>query len=135
MLFVVYPLLLKFVGKVSPLKFFRKSWTALEFAFVSRSSGATLPLSRQTAVEPRGRTGLRGLRRAVGHHHQDGRLRRGLPGLATIFIANMFGVQLSFVQYLGIVLVAVFGSLATAGTTGWFTMLTLTLSASTYRPR
>jgi Na+/H+-dicarboxylate symporter len=41
----------------------------------------------------------------------------------------MFGLTLSFGDYVLIVLVAVFGSLATAGTTGWFTMLTLTLAA------
>jgi Na+/H+-dicarboxylate symporter len=51
------------------------------------------------------------------------------PSITTIFIANMFGLSLGFGDYLLIVLVAVFGSLATAGTTGWFTMLTLTLAA------
>jgi Na+/H+-dicarboxylate symporter len=51
------------------------------------------------------------------------------PAITTIFIANLNGIALSFGDYLLIVLVAVFGSLATAGTTGWFTMLTLTLAA------
>ena len=51
------------------------------------------------------------------------------PALATIFIAHVTGVQLAAWQYLVIVAVAVFGALATAGTTGWFTMLTLTLGA------
>jgi Na+/H+-dicarboxylate symporter len=128
-LFVVYPLLLKFVGKISPLKFFGKAWTALEFAFVSRSSGATLPLSRQTAVNLGVDRGYAGFAVPLGTTTKMDGCAALYPALATIFIANIFGVQLSFVQYLGIVLVAVFGSLATAGTTGWFTMLTLTLSA------
>ncbi|MBP2322789.1 Na+/H+-dicarboxylate symporter [Kibdelosporangium banguiense] len=128
-LFVVYPLLLKFVGKVSPLKFFAKAWTALEFAFVSRSSGATLPLSRQTAVNLGVDRGYAGFAVPLGTTTKMDGCAALYPALATIFIANIFGVQLSFVQYLGIVLVAVFGALATAGTTGWFTMLTLTLSA------
>src|SRR5690606_1032009 len=42
-----------------------------------------------------------------------------------IFIANISGITLSVGQYLGIVAAAVFGALATAGTTGWLTALTL----------
>src|SRR5690606_21685259 len=39
-----------------------------------------------------------------------------------------FDIQLSFIQYLLIVIVSVVGSAATAGTTGAIVMLTLTLS-------
>ena len=37
-------------------------------------------------------------------------------------------------QYLTIIAVAVFGAIATAGVTGWFTMLTLTVSALGFPP-
>lgn len=127
-LFVVYPVLLRFVGKVSPLVFFRKAWTAIEFAFVSRSSGATLPLSRQTAVNLGVDPGYAGFAVPLGTTTKMDGCAAVYPAVATIFIANLFGYQLSAWQYVGIVLVAVFGSLATAGNTGWFTMLTLTLS-------
>ncbi|MBM7770095.1 Na+/H+-dicarboxylate symporter [Actinokineospora baliensis] len=127
-LFVVYPVLLRFVGKVSPRVFFAKSWTALQFAFVSRSSGATLPLSRQTAVNLGVRPGYAGFAVPLGTTTKMDGCAALYPAIATIFIANLFGVQLSAWQYAGIVLVAVFGAFATAGTTGWFTMLTLTLS-------
>lgn len=49
--------LLRFAGRINPLTFYRKAWTAPQFAFVSQSSGAALPLSRQAAVNlgmPRG---------------------------------------------------------------------------------
>jgi Na+/H+-dicarboxylate symporter len=49
-LFGVYPILLRVFAKVRPSTFFSKAWTAIQFAFVSQSSGATLPLTRQTAV-------------------------------------------------------------------------------------
>ncbi|OLR90471.1 dicarboxylate/amino acid:cation symporter [Actinokineospora bangkokensis] len=127
-LFVVYPLLLKFVGRVSPVTFFRKAWTALQFAFVSRSSGATLPLSRQTAVNLGVEPGYAGFAVPLGTTTKMDGCAALYPAIATIFIANLFGIQLSLWQYAGIVLVAVFGAFATAGTTGWFTMLTLTLS-------
>lgn len=43
-MFVVHALLLSFTG-VNPAKFFRKVWPVLSFAFTSRSSAATIPLS------------------------------------------------------------------------------------------
>lgn len=128
-LFGVYPILLRFVGKVSPLTFFRKSWTALQFAFVSQSSGATLPLSRQAAVNLGVPRGYASFAVPLGTTTKMDGCAAVFPAITTIFIANMFTISLSFGDYVLIVLVAVFGSLATAGTTGWFTMLTLTLAA------
>lgn len=43
-MFVVHALLLSFTG-INPAKFFRKVWPVLTFAFTSRSSAATIPLS------------------------------------------------------------------------------------------
>jgi Na+/H+-dicarboxylate symporter len=128
-LFVVYPILLRFVGKVSPLTFFRKSWTALQFAFVSQSSGATLPLSRQAAVNLGVPRGYASFAVPLGTTTKMDGCAAVFPAATTIFIANLNGITLSFGDYALIVLVAVFGSLATAGTTGWFTMLTLALAA------
>ncbi|MET1065783.1 MAG: cation:dicarboxylase symporter family transporter, partial [Arthrobacter sp.] len=50
------------------------------------------------------------------------------PAISAIFVAQFFGIQLDFTQYLLIALVSVLGSAATAGTTGAVVMLTLTLS-------
>ncbi|GAB1509587.1 dicarboxylate/amino acid:cation symporter [Actinophytocola sp. KF-1] len=128
-LFVVYPILLRFVGRINPLTFFRKSWTALQFAFVSQSSGATLPLSRQAAVNLGVPRAYASFAVPLGTTTKMDGCAAVFPAATTIFIANLNGITLSFGDYLLIVLVAVFGSLATAGTTGWFTMLTLTLAA------
>jgi Na+/H+-dicarboxylate symporter len=133
-LFGVYPLLLRFVGKVSPALFFRKSWTALQFAFVSRSSGATLPLSRQTAVNLGVDPGYASFAVPLGTTTKMDGCAAVYPAVATIFIANLFGISLGFTDYLLIVVVAVFGAIATAGVTGWFTMLTLTLSTLNLPP-
>ena len=128
-LFVVYPVLLRFVGRINPLTFFRKSWPALQFAFVSQSSGATLPLSRQATVNLGVPRAYANFAVPLGTTTKMDGCAAVFPAITTIFIANMFGLTLSFGDYVLIVLVAVFGSLATAGTTGWFTMLTLTLAA------
>ncbi|WP_424189488.1 dicarboxylate/amino acid:cation symporter [Actinokineospora sp. G85] len=125
---VVYPVLLKVVGGVSPLRFYRTSWNALQFAFVSRSSSATLPLSRQAAVDLGVDPGYAGFAVPLGTTTKMDGCAALYPAIATLFIANLFGISLSPWQYVGIAAVAVFGAFATAGTTGWFTMLTLTLS-------
>ncbi|RJQ67519.1 dicarboxylate/amino acid:cation symporter [Pseudonocardiaceae bacterium YIM PH 21723] len=134
-LFVVYPILLRFVGGVSPLQFFAKSWNAIQFAFVSRSSGATLPLSRQAAVDLGVPQAYAGFAVPLGTTTKMDGCAAVYPAIATIFIANLFGQQLSVWQYVAIVATAVFGALATAGTTGWFSMLTITLSFSGIDPK
>lgn len=43
-MFVVHALILALVG-INPLRFFRKVWPVLTFAFTSRSSAASIPLN------------------------------------------------------------------------------------------
>ena len=43
-MFVVHAVLLAFTG-VNPMKFFRKVWPVITFAFTSRSSAASIPLN------------------------------------------------------------------------------------------
>ncbi|EOD69001.1 sodium:dicarboxylate symporter [Amycolatopsis vancoresmycina DSM 44592] len=151
-LFVVYPILLQFVAKVSPLKFFAKAGTAIQFAFASQSSAATLPLTRQSAVNlgvqpayaafatptlPLTRQSAVNLgvqpayaafATPLGSATKMDGCAAVFPAIAAIFVANLAGVSLNFWQYVGIVVVAVVGALATAGTTGWLTAFTLTTS-------
>ncbi|MFC9257626.1 dicarboxylate/amino acid:cation symporter [Amycolatopsis thailandensis] len=127
-LFVVYPILLQFVAKVSPLKFFSKAGTAIQFAFASSSSGATLPLTRQAAVNLGVQPGYAGFATPLASATKMDGCAAVFPAIGAIFIANLSGVSLSFWQYLGIVAAAVFGALATAGVTGWLAALTLTAS-------
>ncbi|MER5670814.1 dicarboxylate/amino acid:cation symporter [Pseudonocardia alni] len=128
-LFGVYPLLLKVVAGIGPRRFFGTTWPVLQFAFVSRSSGAALPMSRQAAIDLGVDRNYAGFAVPLATTTKMDGCAAVYPALATIFIAHVSGVQLAAWQYLVIVAVAVFGALATAGTTGWFTMLTLTLAA------
>lgn len=133
-LFAVYPLLLWTVGKVNPATYLAKSWTALQFAFASGSSGATLPLTRQSTVNLGVRPSYANFAVPLGTTTKMDGCASVYPAVAAIFIANLFGIQLGIVQYLTIVAVAVFGAIATAGVTGWFTMLTLTVGALGFPP-
>ncbi|MEC3978122.1 dicarboxylate/amino acid:cation symporter [Amycolatopsis sp. H20-H5] len=125
-LFVVYPILLRFVAKVSPLTFFAKAGTAIQFAFASQSSAATLPLTRQSAVNLGVEPAYAAFATPLGSATKMDGCAAVFPAIGAIFIANLSGVSLNFWQYAGIVVVAVLGALATAGTTGWLTALTLT---------
>ena len=125
-LLVVYPILLQFVAKVNPLTFFAKAGTAIQFAFASQSSSATLPLTRQSAVNLGVDPGYAAFATPLASATKMDGCAAVFPAIGAIFIANLAGVPLSFGQYVGIVVVAVVGALATAGTTGWLTALTLT---------
>ncbi len=50
LMFVVHGLLLSAAG-INPLRFFRKVWPVLTFAFTSRSSAATIPLSIEAQTQ------------------------------------------------------------------------------------
>ncbi|HVI33902.1 dicarboxylate/amino acid:cation symporter [Phenylobacterium sp.] len=127
-LFVVYPALLALHG-LSPVRFFRAAWPAIQLGFVSRSSIGTLPVT-ETVTE----TSL-GVPRAyaafavpLGATTKMDGCAAIYPAISAIFVAQFFGLPLGVTDYLLIVFVSVIGSAATAGLTGATVMLTLTLS-------
>ena len=126
---VIYPVLLAVFGKVSPRRFYAGAWPAIQLAFVSRSSVGTMPLTQRVTVE----------RLGVAREYASFAIPFGAtskmdgcaavyPALAAIFVAQIFGVHLGFLDYALIAFVSVVGSAATAGLTGAIVMLTLTLS-------
>ncbi|MEX3714881.1 dicarboxylate/amino acid:cation symporter [Cytobacillus horneckiae] len=105
-------------GKRNPFKFFKGFSPAMGVAFSTSSSNAVLPLSMEVAqsnlkipksissfVQPLGAT-----------INMDGTAI--MQGVATIFIAQVYGIDLSFGQLLTVVLTAVLASIGTAGVPG-----------------
>ena len=125
---VVYPALLC-VNGLSPRRFFRAAWPAIELGFVSRSSIGTLPVT-QDVVERR--LGVPPAYAAfavpLGATTKMDGCAAIYPAIAAIFVAQFYGIALGLDDYLLIILVSVLGSAATAGLTGATVMLTLTLS-------
>ena len=125
----VYPLLLAVFARVNPVTFFRKSWPAIELAFASRSSVGVMPLAQRIVTR---RLGVDGDYASFASPFAATTKMDGCaaiyPALAAIFVAQVFGVDLSIGDYLLIAFVSVVGSAATAGLTGAIVMLTLTLS-------
>jgi Na+/H+-dicarboxylate symporter len=124
----VYPALL-WANGISPLRFFRAAWPAIELGFVSRSSIGTLPVT-QDVVERR--LGVPPAYAAfavpLGATTKMDGCAAIYPAIAAIFVAQFYGIALGIDDYLLIILVSVLGSAATAGLTGATVMLTLTLS-------
>jgi len=127
-LFVVYPVLVKTHG-LSIKQYYSGVWPAVQLGFVSRSSIGTLPLTQRVTERNLGvPREYASFAVPLGATTKMDGCAAIYPAVAAIFVAQFFGIQLDFTQYLLIVLVSVLGSAATAGTTGAFVMLTLTLS-------
>lgn len=127
-LFVVYPILVKTHG-LSIKQYFSGVWPAVQLGFVSRSSIGTLPLTERVAERNLGvPSGYASFAVPLGATTKMDGCAAIYPAVAAIFVAQFFDITLSPLQYLLIVIVSVFGSAATAGTTGAIVMLTLTLS-------
>ena len=127
-LFVVYPALVRGHG-LSVKQYFSGVWPAVQLAFVSRSSIGTLPLTQRVTERSLGvPRAYASFAVPLGATTKMDGCAAIYPAVAAIFVAQFFGIQLDFTQYLLIALVSVLGSAATAGTTGAVVMLTLTLS-------
>ncbi|PKI89673.1 sodium:proton antiporter [Actinomycetales bacterium SN12] len=127
-IFVVYPILVKTHG-LSIKQYFSGVWPAVQLAFVSRSSIGTLPLTQRVTERNLGvPSGYASFAVPLGSTTKMDGCAAIYPAISAIFVAQFFDVQLSFIQYVLIVIVSVVGSAATAGTTGAIVMLTLTLS-------
>jgi Na+/H+-dicarboxylate symporter len=127
-LFVVYPILLRTNGlKIS--SYFKGAWPAIQLAFVSRSSIGTLPVTQRVTERNLGVPSEYASFAVplAATTKMDG-CASIYPAISAIFVAQIFGIDLSVTDYLLIAFVSVVGSAATAGLTGAIVMLTLTLS-------
>jgi len=115
---VVYGGAISLFARSNPLDFFKKFFPAIAVGFSTSSSSATLPVAMETAqkalnvpknissfVQPLGAT-----------INMDG--TGILQGVAVVFIAQTYGVDLTVPQLLTVILTAVLASVGTAGVPG-----------------
>ena len=123
---LTYPLLLKFVGGLNPSIFLKKMRAVQLFAFSTSSSGATIPVSMETVTKRLGvNNSIASFTVPLGATiNMDGTAI--MQGVATVFIAQVYQIDLSFVQYLTIILTAVLASIGTAAVPG-VGLITLTM--------
>lgn len=115
---VSYSLLLKLLTGLSPLTFFRKMRAVLAFAFSTASSGATIPVTLRTVEQRLGANNrVASFTVPLGATiNMDGTAI--MQGIATGFIAQYYGVDLSVGQYLMVVLMVIMASVGAAGVPG-----------------
>jgi DAACS family dicarboxylate/amino acid:cation (Na+ or H+) symporter len=114
-MFVVYPLLLKLFAGVSPLWFFRQSQEAMLMAFSTASSNATLPTALRVA-ETKLNLPARVSRFVLtigATANQNGTAI--FEGVTVLFLAQIFGVELSLSQQAVILMICILGGIGTAG--------------------
>jgi Na+/H+-dicarboxylate symporter len=113
-LFVTYPLLLRLLASLNPLTFLKKLRDPAAFAFSTASSGATIPITLRTVEYKMGvKNSIASFTVPLGATiNMDGTAM--MQGVATVFIANVYGVDLSATDYLLVVLTATLASVGTA---------------------
>ncbi|TNF86989.1 MAG: dicarboxylate/amino acid:cation symporter [Gammaproteobacteria bacterium] len=115
---IVYPSLLTALARINPLRFFAKMREPMLVAFSTSSSGATLPVTLRT-VEKRV-----GVKNEVASFavplgatiNMDGTAI--MQGVATVFIAQFYLIDLTVADYLMVILTATLASIGTAGVPG-----------------
>jgi Na+/H+-dicarboxylate symporter len=115
---VVYPIMLTTLGKLNPIRFLSKMRTPMTFAFGTASSNATIPVTLRTVTE------RMGVDKAVGAFsipfgatiNMDG--TSIMQGVATVFIAQAYGIDLTLSQLGTVVIMATMASIGTAGVPG-----------------
>ena len=112
--FVTMPLLLKFVGRVNPLRHYRAMSPAMLTAFSTASSAATLPLTiecveKNAGVSNRTSSFVLPLGATV---NMDGTAL--YECVAAIFIAQAYGIELGFATQFTIVTIALLTSIGVA---------------------
>ena len=126
---VVYSFSAKVFGKISPLKFFKKAFPAMIFAFTSTSSAATLPVSKECADEMGADKDIASFVLPLGSTiNMDGTAI--YQCVATVFLATCAGMTLSIGQMVMVVVTATLASIGTAGVSGaGMIMLAMVLEA------
>jgi len=113
-----YTLLLKFVAKLNPLIFLKKMRAVQLFAFSTASSGATIPVTMETVTKRLGvKNSVASFTVPLGATiNMDGTAI--MQGVATVFIAQVYGIPLGLTEYLVVILTAVLASVGTAAVPG-----------------
>lgn len=113
-LLVTLQLLLKILTGLNPFKLLVKIRAAQMFAFSTASSGATIPITLRTVTK------RLGVDKSVASFtvpfgatiNMDGTAM--MQGVATIFIANIYGIDLGLTDFLIVIMMAVLASIGTA---------------------
>lgn len=123
---VTYMTLLKSMTGLNPVMFMKKMRAAQLFAFSTSSSAATIPVTMEAVTKRLGvNNSVASFSVPLGATiNMDGTAI--MQGIATVFIAQVYMIDLTLPQYLTVILTAVLASIGTAAVPG-VGLITLTL--------
>ncbi|MDN4501191.1 dicarboxylate/amino acid:cation symporter [Alteromonadaceae bacterium BrNp21-10] len=115
---VSYSVIFKLFTGLNPITFLKKMRDTCIFAFSTSSSNATLPITLETVTKKMGvNNSVASFTVPLGATiNMDGTAI--MQGVATVFIAQVYGVDLSLADYLVVILTATLASVGTAGVPG-----------------
>lgn len=114
-IFFVYGGMLKFIGKLSPINFFKKFWPVMILGLSTSSSNATIPMNLEICEKKFGvDKSVASFTIPLGATiNMDGTAI--MQGVAALFIAQMYGVNVTLNQQITIILIATLASIGTSG--------------------
>ncbi len=116
--FVVYSAALKFIAHRNPFEFFKACRDVYLYAFSTSSSNATLPKALETAETKLGipKQISRFVLTVGATANQNGTAI--FEGVTVLFLAQVYGIDLSYGQQLHVVLFSILAGMGTAGVPG-----------------
>lgn len=116
---VTYGSLLTIVGKVNPVRFFKKIYPAQVVAFTTQSSYGTLPvtlkvLTDRVKISEKIASFAAPIGTSVGLNGGGGIY----PALVAIFVARIFNIELTLTHYVLLIITNIIGSIGIAGVPG-----------------
>lgn len=111
-------LLFKLLSGLNPFIFIQKMRNTQIFAFSTASSNATIPVTLRAVTNRLGvNNSIASFTVPLGATiNMDGTAI--MQGVATVFIANIYGIELGLVGYLTVIIMSVLASIGTAGVPG-----------------
>ncbi|MGL4108242.1 dicarboxylate/amino acid:cation symporter [Clostridium sp. LP20] len=122
---VVHSGLIVFIKRKNPFKFFKAIYPAQVVAFTTQSSFGTLPVTIETLEENAGVSSsiasfVASLGSTIGMNGCGG----VYPAMVAVFVANVFGIELTMSHYILLIITIIIGSVGIAGVPGAATMST-----------
>lgn len=117
-MFLIYGFMVRFLTGTNLISFFKNIKEAMFFAFSTSSSSATIPISLRVAKKNLNvKEKIASFSIPLGSTiNMDGTAI--MQGVATVFIANIYGIDLSVADYFSVIVTATLASIGTAGVPG-----------------
>ena len=115
---VSYGLIVRFIANINPVTFYKRMAPVMAYGFSTSSSNATLPITLETVEHKLGvKKEIASFTVPLGATiNMDGTAI--MQGVATVFIASAYNIDMSFTDYLLVILTATLASIGTAGVPG-----------------